>query len=83
MTKDIPYIAVEFPSYFPKDFGDFLTNGIENDLLDIRVLRKELTSWAASEWIVLGLIAVYVLVMPIEWMAAGHKPAEHPSHQRA
>lgn len=61
MTKDIPHIAIEFPDYFPEDFGDLLTNGIENELLDIRVLRKEPTAWAASEWIVPGLIAVYVL----------------------
>lgn len=61
MTKDIPHIAIEFPDYFPEDFEEMLTSGIENDLLDLRVLRKEPIVWAASEWIVPGLIAVYIL----------------------
>lgn len=61
MIKDIPHIAIEFPDYFPEDFGDLLITGIENELLDIRVLRKEPTFWAASEWIIPGLISVYVL----------------------
>lgn len=59
--KDIPHIAIEFPDYFPEDFGNIMSDGIENDLLDLRIERKEPTAWAASEWIIPGIVAVYIL----------------------
>jgi len=61
MKKDIPHIAIEFPGYFPENFEKFILNGIENELLDIRIDRKEPTVWAASEWIIPGIVAVYIL----------------------
>ena len=59
--KDIPHIAIEFPDYFPEDFGNIMSDGIENELLDLRIERKEPTVWAASEWIIPGIVAVYIL----------------------
>ncbi len=59
--KNIPHIAIEYPDYFPEDFGDLLSGGIEHELLDLRVVRKEPTAWLASEWIIPGIIAVYIL----------------------
>ncbi|GAA0725739.1 hypothetical protein GCM10009430_31850 [Aquimarina litoralis] len=59
--KDIPHIAIEFPSYFPKDFSNLLLDGIEHEYLDLRIERKEPTVWAAIEWMVPGIIAVYIL----------------------
>lgn len=59
--KDIPHIAIEFPDYFPSNFESMLTEGLENELLNLRVLRKKPTPWAASEWVVPGIIAVYLL----------------------
>ena len=61
MKKDIPHIAIEFPDYFPENFDGFIIDGIENELLDLRVERKEPTAWAASEWIIPGIVAVYIL----------------------
>lgn len=61
MKKDIPHIAIEFPDYFPENFEEFIVNGIENELLDIRIERKKPTAWAASEWIIPGIVAVYIL----------------------
>ena len=61
MSKAIPHIAIEFPDYFPDDFKNLLTEGIENEKLDLIIYRKEPTVWAASEWIVPGIIAVYIL----------------------
>ncbi|MGQ1908260.1 hypothetical protein ACT3CE_00595 [Marinifilum sp. RC60d5] len=61
MKKDIPHIAIEFPDYFPDNFDEFIVDGIENELLDLRVERKEPTAWAASEWIIPGIVAVYIL----------------------
>lgn len=61
MKKDIPHIAIEFPDYFPEDFDKFIVDGIENEFLDLRIERKEPTAWAASEWIIPGIVAVYIL----------------------
>lgn len=61
MKKDIPHIAIEFPDYFPENFDGFIIDGIENELLDLRVERKEPIAWAASEWIIPGIVAVYIL----------------------
>ena len=61
MKKNIPHIVIEFPDYFPENYEDFFVNGIENKFLDLRIERKEPTVWAASEWIIPGIVAVYIL----------------------
>lgn len=61
MKKNIPHIAIEFPNYFSDDFENLLTFGLKNKKLDLKIYRKEPTAWAASEWIVPGIIAVYIL----------------------
>jgi len=59
--KDIPHITIEFPDYFPEDFEKFIADGIENEFLNLRIERKKPTAWAASEWIIPGIVAIYIL----------------------
>lgn len=58
--KSIPHIGIEYPTYFPVQFEDFLVNGLKGRDLDLRIVKKEPTPWAATEWVIPGLIAVYL-----------------------
>jgi len=60
MKDNLPHIAFEYPDNFPENFGDLFSKGIENEDLDLRIKKNEQTLWAASEWVIPGLIAVYV-----------------------
>jgi hypothetical protein len=59
--KDTPHIAIEIPDNFPIEFDRLILDGLKHDSLDLRFVRKEPRAWAAIEWAIPGLIAVYIL----------------------
>jgi len=56
-----PHIVFDIPDYFPAEFDQFLLKDIDHKSLDIKICRSEVTAWAATEWIIPGIIAVYIL----------------------
>ncbi len=60
--NNTPHIVFDIPEYFPSEFDSLLLRGgINHNALDIRINRSEPVAWAAAEWIIPGIIAIYIL----------------------